>query len=128
MLTNNEDDRSKLYREEVDYENDVVTYFPGTYEQKTILWKNGMQFPVDRYWGYFIGLKMNNVKAIEIDKENSNIKMPKQIRLPLLYARALTLMTGEIPELEKSKRVYELCDNPFAQSITPEAIINKLEN
>jgi hypothetical protein len=54
--------------------------------------------------------------------------MPKQIRLPLLYARALTLMTGEIPELEKSKRVYELCDNPFAQSITPEAIINKLEN
>lgn len=128
LLTNNEDDRSKLYREEVDYENDVVTYFPGTYEQKTILWKNGMQFPVDRYWGYFIGLKMNNVKAIEIDKENSNIKMPKQIRLPLLYARALTLMTGEIPELEKSKRVYELCDNPFAQSITPEAIINKLEN
>ena len=62
----------------------------------------------------------------EIDRDNSTIKIPKFIRLPFLYARALTLMTGEIPEISNDKRAYELCDNPFAQSIAPEAIITKL--
>ena len=105
---------------------DIVTYFPGKYTEKSILWKNGNQYPVDKYWGQFIGMNLKGAKVIEIDRETNTIKIPKHIRLPFLYARALTLMTGEIPEIDNDRRAYELCDNPFAQAIAPEAIVTKL--
>ena len=117
---------NNVYRTDFDREGDVVTYFPGKYTEKTILWKIGEQYPVDKYWGQFIGMKIQGCKVIEIDNENSTIKLPKYVRLPFLYARALTLMTGEIPAISNDRRAYELCDNPFAQAIAAEAIIQKL--
>ena len=90
------------------------------------MWKDENQYPVDKYWGQFIGMKMLGAKVIEIDSDNNTIKIPKYVRLPFLYARALTLMTGEIPEISNDRRTYELCDNPFAQAIAAEAIIEKL--
>ena len=119
-------DYNRVYRDTFDREGDVVTYFPGKYTEKTILWKDGKQYPVDKYWGQFIGMKMLGTKVIEIDSDNNTIKLPKYVRLPFLYARALTLMTGEIPEISNDRRTYELCDNPFAQAIAAEAIIEKL--
>lgn len=117
---------SNVYRADFDKKSDVVTYFPGKYTEKTILWKDENQYPVDKYWGQFIGMKMLGAKVIEIDSDNNTIKIPKYVRLPFLYARALTLMTGEIPEISNDRRTYELCDNPFAQAIAAEAIIEKL--
>ena len=119
-------DYNRVYRDEFDPEADIVTYFPGKYTEKSILWKNGNQYPVDKYWGQFIGMNLKGAKVIEIDRETNTIKIPKHIRLPFLYARALTLMTGEIPEINNDRRAYELCDNPFAQAIAPEAIVTKL--
>lgn len=119
-------DYKRVYRDTFDREGDVVTYFPGKYTEKTILWKDGKQYPVDKYWGQFIGMKIHDAKVIEIDSANSTIKLPKYIRLPFLYARALTLMTGETPETSNDRRAYELCDNPFAQAIAARAIIEKL--
>ena len=117
---------NNIYRDEFDPDGDIVTYFPGKYSEKSILWKDGKQYPVDKYWGQFIGMNMQESRVIEIDRENNTIKIPKYIRLPFLFARALTLMTGEIPEITNDRRAYELCDNPFAQAIAPEAIIEKL--
>ena len=119
-------DYNRVYRDEFDPEADIVTYFPGKYTEKSILWKNGNQYPVDKYWGQFIGMNLKGAKVIEIDRETNTIKIPKHIRLPFLYARALTLMTGEIPEINNDRRAYELCDNPFAQAIAPESIATKL--
>lgn len=119
-------DYNRVYRDEFDTNGDIVTYFPGKYTEKSILWKDGAQYPVDKYWGQFVGMNLQNSKVIEIDRENNCIKIPKHIRLPFLYARALTLMTGEIPEIDNDRRAYELCDNPFAQAIAPEAIATKL--
>jgi hypothetical protein len=117
---------NNIYRDEFDPNGDIVTYFPGKYSEKSILWKDGKQYPVDKYWGQFIGMNMQESRVIEIDRENNTIKIPKYIRLPFLFARALTLMTGEIPEITNDRRAYELCDNPFAHAIAPEAIIEKL--
>ena len=119
-------DYNKVYRDKFDTEGDIVTYFPGKYTERSILWKAGKQYPVDKYWGQFVVMKMQEVKAIEINKEDNTIKIPKYIRLPYLYARALTLMTGDIPEISNDRRAYEFCDNPFAQAIAPQAIIEKL--
>ena len=119
-------DYNRVYRDEFDPNGDIVTYFPGKYSEKSILWKDGHQYPVDKYWGQFVGMNLQGAKVIEIDRKTNTIKIPKHIRLPFLYARALTLMTGEIPEIDNDRRAYELCDNPFAQAIAPESIATKL--
>lgn len=116
----------RIYRTEYDRSGSVVTYFPGKYYEKSILWKDGNQYPVDKYWGHFIGMRLAGVSAVKIDTEDSTFKMPLSIKLPLLYARALTMITGEIPEYSQGRRVYQLCDNPFAEAMSPDAILKKL--
>ena len=107
----------------------VVTYFPEKYYEKTILWHEGKQYPIDKYWGHFVGMGLAGAKVARIDEISPGhpvLKLPLQIKLPILYARALTLMTGDIPEYWKGRRVYKLCDNPFTQSMSPESILMKL--
>ena len=119
--------KDKVSETEFDYNGAIVTYFPGKYSEKTILWKDGKQYPVDKYWGYFMGMKLAGVTVVEIDHSDMTFKMPSFIKLPILYARALTMITGEIPEYSKGRRVYQLCDNPFANGLSPEAILKKLK-
>lgn len=104
----------------------VVSYFPGKYKEKTILWKNQKQYPIDKYWGHFIGMKMVGAKITKVDHQNTTLQLPFFIKLPVLYARALTMMTGEIPDTSNGKRIYQLCDNPFAGASSPDTILKKL--
>lgn len=109
-----------------DKNGSVVTYFPGKYKEKTILWKDGRQYPVDKYWGHFIGMKYADAKVAKIDKDSMTLYLPWFIKLPMLYARAMTMITGEIPETSRGKRIYQLCDNPFAGASSPSSILKKL--
>lgn len=118
--------KDKVYKSSFSRDNAVVTYFPGKYMERTILWRDAKQYPIDKYWGHFIGMKIDNAKVIRIDDAKTSFHMPLAIRLPLLYARALTMMTGEIPEYGKGTRNYQLCENPFANAIAPDAILKKL--
>lgn len=118
--------KDKVYKSTFNRDNAVVTYFPGKYMERTILWRKGKQYPIDKYWGHFIGMKIVNAKVIRIDEANTSLLMPLIIRLPILYARALTMITGEIPEYGKGSRIYQLCDNPFANAMAPDAILKKL--
>ncbi len=110
-------------------EGAVVTYFPGKYLERTIFWNKGNQYPIDKYWGHFVGMGLTGSRVARIDEVSPGVpvlKLPLQIKLPILYARAFTLMAGEIPELWNGRRVYRLCDNPFTQSMSPESILKKL--
>ena len=118
--------KDKVYKSTFNRDHAVVTYFPGRYMERTILWRDGKQYPVDKYWGHFIGMKIDNAKVIRIDETKTSFQMPLAIRLPILYARALTMMTGEIPECGKGTRIYQLCENPFANAMSPDAILKKL--
>lgn len=107
----------------------IVTYFPGKYMEKTIFWYGERQYPIDKLWGHFVGMSISHSKVAVLDEVSPGhpvIKLPYLIKLPLLYARALTLITGEIPQHWQGRRIYRLCDNPFTGAMAPEAILNKL--
>ena len=116
------------YRKSSSFDKDgaVVTYFPGSFRAQTILWKSGLQYKVDKHWGHLLGMSMSSSKIIKHNASLSVIQLPKEIQLPLLYARALTLITGKIPQLENQLRSYSVYDNPFTQFVNVDAILNKL--
>ena len=117
-----------LYRKSscFDKKGAVVTYFPGSYRTQTILWKSELQYKVDKHWGHLLGMSMSSSKVIKHNESLSVIQLPKAIQLPLLYARALTLITGKIPQIENRVRSYSVYDNPFTQFVNVNAILNKL--
>lgn len=54
--------------------------------------------------------------------------MPQQLRLPLLYARALTMLTGQTPESTLGSRAYNIGVNPCtdASASSSDTILKKL--
>lgn len=105
---------------------DVVSYFPGSFREKTILWLNGRQYDVDKHWGHLLGMKLKGAKVIKYSDDNHQIAMPITIQLPRLYARALTMITGRIPHEVNWQRVYEVYDSPWAKFADPNTILRKL--
>ncbi len=104
----------------------VVTYFPGTFREQTILWESGKQYSTDKHWGNLIGMSFEQVSVIKVDQDSKVLTLPIMIQLPQLYARALTLVSGKIPIEEGDTRCYELYDNPFAQASDSNFILQKL--
>lgn len=110
----------------IDKKASVITYFPGSYSRHTILWYNNKQYDIDLFWSYFVGMKLANHKVVVFDRENSVITMPKHIKLPMLYARALTMITGDIPSYLDDLRQYKVANNPFTSSVDGNEILRKL--
>ena len=104
----------------------VVTYYPSKYNEQTVLWYNREQYAVDKYWGFFIGASLSGAHITRVDKDMSSIQLPRTIKLPILYARAFTMMSAMIPDNQNGRRFYQLCDTPFATTLTCEKILEKL--
>lgn len=104
----------------------VVTYYPQKYNEQTVLWYQGKQYSVDKYWGYFIGAMLLGAKVACVTGNRSHIILPQPIKLPILYARAFTLMSADIPDNQNGRRFYQLCENPFANALSFTNILNKL--
>ena len=108
-------------------ENDIVTYNPDSKDEEcTVMHYDGRMYEVDKYWGHFIGMQFSEAKVLIHDEGNNTINLPNQIRLPMLYARALTLITGKTPESTFGGIVYNLVANPTSNACKPESILNKL--
>lgn len=117
---------SEIDKKEFDENNDVVSFFPGTKDETSVLIKDGIMKEVDKYWGHFIGMSTQKAKVLQYDKDQAKIFLPLQIRLPLLYARALTLTTGKTPDSVSGSRAYNVANNPFTPNCDAETILNKL--
>lgn len=104
----------------------VVTYYPTKYNEQTVLWYKGEQYNVDKYWGFFIGAALSNAKITRVDEDKTHIQLPRSIKLPVLYARALTMMSASIPDNQNGRRFYQLCENPFANALSWDKILEKL--
>ncbi|MBP5528215.1 MAG: hypothetical protein J6X79_07190 [Bacteroidales bacterium] len=116
----------EIDKDAFDRQNDVVTFFPGTRDETTIMIDKGRMVEIDKYWGYFVGMYKSQAKVIQYDEDNIQISLPQQFRLPLLYARALTLLTGSTPNSVFGSRTYSLDVNPLAGEIRPARILQKL--
>ena len=119
---------SETDREYFDKENDFVIFFPGTRDETSVFINKGRMIEVDKYWGHFIGMKKMGAKILIHDEDKAQISMPQQIRLPLLYARALTLLTGKTPNPSIGSRTYSIGVNPctYASASSPDSILRKL--
>ena len=120
-IANNEIDK-----EEFDKQNDVVTFFPGSRDETTILIENGRMLEMDKYWGYFVGMYKSQSQILQYDCNYAQVSLPQQFRLPLLYARALTLLTGKTPDSVVGSRKYSLGVNPYTHASQPKQILHKL--
>lgn len=109
-------------------ENDIVTFFPGTRDEVTVMITDGRMLEVDKYWGHFVGMHYAQAKVVQHNPDAAELILPQQIRLPLLYARALTLLTGKTPESTFGSRTYSIGVNPytFASASNPDTILLKL--
>ena len=81
---------------------------------------------VDKYWGHFLGMFLHNSKVLQLNEDQTKIFLPLQIRLPLLYARALTLTTGKTPSSVSGSRAYSVAENPFTGNCDAHNILTKL--
>lgn len=104
----------------------VVTYYPTKYNEQTVLWYDGEQYSVDKYWGFFIGAALSDAKIARVNDDKTHIQLPRSIKLPILYARALTMMSATIPDNHNGRRFYQLCENPFANALSWDKILEKL--
>lgn len=104
----------------------VVTYYPQKFNEQTVLWYKGEQYSVDKYWGHFIGAMLLGAKVARVTDTRTHILLPQPIKLPILYARAFTLMSAEIPDNQNGRRFYQLCENPFANALSYSKILEKL--
>ena len=120
-IANNEIDK-----EEFDKQNDVVTFFPGSRDETSILIEDGRMMEMDKYWGHFVAMFKSHAQILQFDRDRAQISLPQQFRLPLLYARALTLLTGKTPDSVFGSRTYSLGVNPCTFSSNPELILQKL--
>ena len=116
----------EIEKKDYDRQDDVVTFFPGTRDETTVMIDQGRMVEIDKYWGYFVGMYKSKAKVVQYDEDNIQISLPQQFRLPLLYARALTLLTGSTPDSVMGSRTYSLDVNPLAGEIQPERILQKL--
>ena len=117
---------SSIISAEIDENKDIVTYFPKTYNEDTIYWKDGEQYSVDKHWGHLLGASIADAKIVRFNSDTCSITMPNQIKLPLLYRRALTLSTAEPQYNSNGNNSYRLNLNPFAGKIEPQEILSKL--
>ena len=115
-------------KETFDTDNDIVTFFPGTRDEVTVMITESRMQEVDKYWGHFVGMHYAGAKVVQHNSDAAELSLPQQIRLPLLYARALTLLTGKTPESTFGSRTYSIGVNPYtyASASSPDTILLKL--
>lgn len=104
----------------------MVTYFPGTWQEATIFWEDGKQYNIQKHWGHFVGMLEEGVKLVHFNEQDYTLELPGKIKLPDMLARALTMVTGELPKFKNGKRIYQLNLNPYAGKTDPDKILSLL--
>jgi hypothetical protein len=68
-----------------------------TRQKLHLLWVNGKAARVERDWGRFVTLFLKNKNILLYNKKRFQLLVPKNIPLPALVARAVTLKSGIVP-------------------------------
>lgn len=62
---------SEIDKKKFDENNDVVTFFPGTKDESSVLINNGRMIAVDKYWGHFLGMFLQKNKVLQLNEEHT---------------------------------------------------------
>ena len=85
-------------REIINKKLNIVEYNPGSYLSRNIFWKNGLAYELDKSWGRLLFLKLiNRNDVIQYDENTQLLIIPSDFKLPKIYARAFSLLTGLAP-------------------------------
>ena len=123
------DDKSykykKIHKSSFNPELDLVQY-----KEDIILWYKEKAYKIDKYWGHFVVCSLMGITDIiqPAPGQPDTICIPSAIKLPTLIARALTLVTGELPHESNDIRTYRLTNNPCMSCLKTDAIKRKLLN
>lgn len=63
------------------------------------LWRDGNYAVVDRSWGRYAVLAERRVPVLNYDRLTGRVTVPRQVPLPRVHARSLTLCSGQPPAL-----------------------------
>ena len=101
-------------------ELDLVTYGEYANKKSYLLYNNDI-FDVDKYWGNMFVMSHSNprIQSMRFDDTNSTLRINRFIKIPTIYSRVLTLMTGELPAIEGNEEVYNIPDKSLV--VTPNA-------
>lgn len=77
----------------------VMYSHPSGWDWRDWLWKDGESADVDRSWGRYCVLASVGRTVLHYDHKDGIATVPRQIPLPKLLARALTLSSGKAPGL-----------------------------
>lgn len=107
-------------KESYSMELDLVTYGEYANKKSYLLYNNDI-FEVDKYWGNIFVMSHSNprIRSMRFDDTNSTLRINQFIKIPAIYSRVLTLMTGELPTIEGNDEVYYIPDRSFV--VTPNA-------
>ena len=105
----------------------ALPIFFGLPSEATILWDEGIQYPINKYWSHLIGASFSNASIIRFDSDSYTLTMPSQVKLPLLYNRALSLINAEPQDSDGGNNSYRLIVNPLLDKIDPKEILSKLK-
>lgn len=92
---------------------------PGGWARRDRLIWAGKTAAVDRSWGRYIVLAAAGRRVLGVDKRHGTVGVPRQLPLPKLLARALTLCSGEPPRAARGTGLGE-----HVYSGVPAAIID----
>ena len=109
-------------KDTLDSKIQLVEYTNKTSRRKVhFLWINGRAAEVERDWGRFIILFLEDINVISYSKEKFQLFVPATVPLPAVIARAVTLKSGIIPveKIVKYKKywVYKKIDPVFAAQV-----------
>jgi len=94
----------------------LVEYKLTEYNQRYILWVNGVPHNVNKNWGRYMILRHDGKNVIYIDKARNLLAIPVSTPLPMLLSEAMTLLSGMAPQqalldIEGVKRWYIIYEN-----------------
>jgi len=101
----------------INKDSEMVCYWPGTgHTEEQILWYKNRVFPLEKFWANYVGAFINHKQIIKV--EDYHIITPYKFRLPVIFDRALTLISGKLPDVvfvngKRQYLDYSLYDSPF---------------
>ena len=73
LVTSRAISNQEVDKETFDTDNDIVTFFPGTRDEVTVMITEGRMQEVDKYWGHFVGMHYAGAKVVQHNSDAAEL-------------------------------------------------------
>lgn len=107
----------------------VLTEYKLDYNLNQKLWISNHCYNVDKNWGRYLILREKNINVFLYHLDNKKLAIPVKLPLPFILAKAIIMLSGEIPQMKDiahlNKNILYFIFNNIPELIA-ENISNKL--